>query len=91
MAEPPVRFALDVDSPWATELLEAFIEAADALGVHVVWGYLSGTSLDLVASSEIPQGLIVRILANKVRSKDKHPSTGAAPGGVAPQSFSSEG
>ncbi len=73
----PVRFALDVDSPFATELLESFLEAADAVGVHVVWGNLSGTCLELVASSEVPQVLIVSILETKMHSKDSSPQAPA--------------
>lgn len=65
----PVRFALDIDSPFATELLESFIEAADEMGIRVVWGHLSGTNLELICSEEIDQSLIVSILEGKVRSK----------------------
>ena len=91
MAEAaPVRFALDVDSPFATELLESFIEAADELGIRVVWGHLSGTCLELVCSEAIDQSLIVSILERKVHSKTASLQRAASNGVLPPAStFSS--
>ena len=68
----PVRFSLDVSSPFAAELLEAFIEAGERHGVHAIWGHVEGDSLELVASDVIPQDLIVEILESKVKAPSLH-------------------
>src|SRR5207302_818554 len=59
-----VRFALDVSSPLAPELLEAFIGAAERHG-HSVFGFIEGDTLQLVASDEISQAEVVEVLLSQ--------------------------
>lgn len=82
----PVRFSLDVSSPFAAELLDSLIEAGEKVGCHAIWGHIHGDSLEIVASDEIPQSLVCAILSAKL--KLKHPSTNGPVLGVSGPSFS---
>lgn len=68
---PPCQFALDLESPFAAELLESVLDAAERVGVRTVWGSVFADRLELVLSENVSQDLIIRILETKVT----HPST----------------
>ena len=74
-----VRFALDVSSPLAPELLEAFIGAAERHG-HSVFGFIEGDTLQLVASDEISQAEVAEVLLSRMHSEGRSvPSTDPQP------------
>ena len=75
----PVRFSLDVSSPFAAELLESFIEAGERHGVRTIWGHIEGESLELVASDEVRQDLVIQILEAKVKTHPSKPDLSVRP------------
>ena len=60
-----VRYALDVNSPLAGELLEAFVATAERHG-HSIFGFVEGDTLQLIASSEISQTDIMEALLSRM-------------------------
>ena len=60
-----VRYALDVDSPFAGELLEAFVATAERHG-HSIFGFIEGDTLQLIASGEISQTDIMEALLSRM-------------------------
>ena len=61
----PERFALSFDSPFFVEICASVLQAADALGVHVVWARVLADRLEFDLSEQLPQSEIVdRLIRN---------------------------
>ena|SRR2546426_8094252 len=70
VAVTPERFALSFDSPFFVEICESVLQAADALGVHVVWARVIADRLEFDLSEQLPQSEIVDRLIRNLSSSN---------------------
>ncbi len=58
----PCMFWMDIEAPYASNLIEAVLDVAARLGVCLKWGTVHGGELVLVLSGNVPQAEIVSTL-----------------------------